>query len=141
MNNNKRDLLEVLKDELEFTEKGGYRNPIRAPWRPQFMFQDSLSCLNFEVSQHPKPCSDCALMQLVPADSQQTKYPCRYIPLNEQGDTLDLLYRTGTQKEIETTFIGWLKPTITRLEQEKAESLRASAHPEVHVRARFVPYR
>jgi hypothetical protein len=141
MNNNKRDLLDVLKGELEFVQKGAYGNPLRAAWRPQFMFQDSPSCLNFEVSQHPKPCSYCALMHLVPADSQQTKYPCRYIPLNEQGDTLDLLYRTGTQKEIESTFTAWLKTTIARLEREKAEGLRASEHPEIHVRARFVPYR
>jgi hypothetical protein len=122
MNDNKRDVLDVLKDELEFVQKGAYRNPLRAAWRPQFMFQDSPSCLNLDPSQHPKPCSDCALMQLVPEDSQLSKSPCRYIPLNEQGDTLDLLYRTGTHKEIESTFTAWLKTTIARLERERRKA-------------------
>jgi hypothetical protein len=138
MTKDKRDLLDVLKAELEFVEKGGYRHPTRAAWRPQFMFQDSPTCLNFEPTQHPKPCSDCALMQLVPAHSEERKFPCRYIALNEQGDTLDTLYRTGTQEEIESGFSQWLKTTIERLERARVESVRASERPEVHVRARFV---
>jgi hypothetical protein len=138
MRSDKRDLLDVLKAELEFLEKGGYRHPARAAWRPQFMFQDSPTCLNFDLPQHPRPCSDCALMQLVPADSQERKVPCRYIALNERGDTLDSLYRSGTQEELESVFRQWLKTTIARLERDKAESVRASEHPEVHVRAKFV---
>jgi hypothetical protein len=138
MRNQPHDLLDVLKKELEFVEKGGYKNPRRAAWRPQFMFQDSPSCLNFEVSQFPKPCSECALMQLVPDGSQQKNAPCRHIPLNDQGDTLEFLYRSGTDKEIENTFKAWLKTTIARLERERAESLRAAEHPEIHVQGKFV---
>jgi hypothetical protein len=138
MTNDKRELLDVLKAELEFLEKGSYRHPTRAAWRPQFMFQDSPSCLNFDPTQHPKPCSDCALMQLVPADSQERKFPCRYIVLNEQGDTLGSLYRTGTQDEIESVFTQWLKMTIVGLERAKAESVKASELPEVHAPAKFV---
>jgi hypothetical protein len=138
MSTNHGDILDVLKNELKFVEEGGYKNPQPAAWRPAFMFQDSPSCLNFEVSQQPKPCSDCALMQLVPEESQDNKVPCRYIPLNEEGATLDLLYRTGTQEEIESTFTQWLKTRIARLEQERTEKLRASDHPEIHVRAKFV---
>jgi hypothetical protein len=137
MRNKPHDLLDVLKKELEFVEKGGYKNPRRAAWRPQFMFQDSPSCLNFEVSQSLKPCSECALMQLVPEGSQQKNVPCRHIPLNEQGDTLEFLYRSGTDKEIEITFTHWLKSTIARLERERAESLRAAEHPEIHVHGKF----
>ena len=138
MTNDKQDLLDVLKAELEFLEKGSYRHPARAAWRPQFMFQDSPSCLNFDPTQHPKSCSDCALMQLVPADSQERKFPCRYIALNEQGDTLGSLYRTGTQEEIESVFMQWLKTTIVGLERAKAESVKASERPEVHAPARSV---
>jgi len=78
------------------------------------------------------------LMQLVPEGSQQRNAPCRHIPLNDQGDTLEFLYRSGTDKEIETTFTEWLKTTISRLERERAESLRAAEHPEIHVRGKFV---
>jgi hypothetical protein len=138
MTNDKRDLLEVLKAELEFLEKGGYRHTARAPWRPQFIFQDSPTCLNFDPTQEPRPCSDCLLMQLVPEDLRSDKIPCRYIPLSEHGETIDSFYRTGTQEELEAAVGQWLKTTIARLEREKAEGLRGSEHPEVHVRARFV---
>jgi hypothetical protein len=136
MTNDRRDLLGVLKAELEFLEKGEYRRPARAAWRPHFMFQDSPSCVNFDLKQHPKPCSECVLMQLAPTDSQERKNPCRYIALNERGETLDSLYRTGTQDELESVFALWLKTTIARL--ERVESGRASEHPEEHGPARFV---
>ncbi len=138
MSKDKRNLLDVLKKELEFVEKGGYRNPARAAWRPQFMFQDSPTCLNFEPSDQPKPCIDCSILQLIPLETALRKVPCRYIPLNEQGDTLDLLYRTATEKETEVKFIDWLKTTIARLEREKAESLRTSDLPVIHVHGHFV---
>jgi hypothetical protein len=92
----KQESVDVLKGELELQENGGYRHPVRASWRPQFLFQDSPTCLNFDPKQRPKPCTDCALMQLTPADSQHNKFPGRHIALNEQGDTLDSLYRCGS---------------------------------------------
>jgi hypothetical protein len=138
MTNDNRDLLEVLKAELEFLEKGGYRHTARAQWRPQFIFQDSPTCLNFDSTRPSRPCSDCILLQLVPEDSRSWKIPCRYIPLTEQGETIDSLYQTGTQEELEAAVRRWLRTTIPRLEREKAEGLKASDSPEVHVRARFV---
>lgn len=137
MTNDNRDLLEVLKAELDFLEKGGYRYTARAAWRPHFIFQDSPTCLNFDPTQQPRPCSDCILTQLVPAEARSKKIPCRHIPLSERGETIDSFYRTGTQEELEAAVAQWLRTTITRLEREKAESLRSSGHPEVHVRARF----
>lgn len=139
MANDKRDLVGVLKAELEFVEKGGYRHPSRAVWRPQFLFEDSPSCLNFDLTQYPRPCSDCVLMPLVPAGSQERRIPCRYIALNEKGDTLDSLYRSSTQEEIEAAFSQWLKTTIARLERERTERARAAEYPQAHVRAKFVP--
>jgi hypothetical protein len=139
MSKDKRRLLDVLRHELEFVEKGGYRRPSRAAWRPQFMFQDSPTCLNFKSIDHPAPCTDCVMMQLVPADSQQRKFPCRYIPLNERGETLDLLYRAGTQEETETTFKNWLKSTIARLEREQAGNPVLPDKPiEIHVQGKWV---
>jgi hypothetical protein len=133
-----RNLLEVLKAELQFLLKGGYHHPTRAAWRPQLMFQDSPTCLNFDPAQPRKPCSECILMQLVPEDLRSKKIPCRYIPLDEQGQTIDTFYSFGTQEELEIVVAQWLKTTIARLEREKAEGLRDSEHPEVHVRAKFV---
>ncbi|MBS1841537.1 MAG: hypothetical protein JSS69_12110 [Acidobacteria bacterium] len=138
MANDETRLLEVLRAELEFIEKGGYRNSARAAWRPHFMFQDSPTCLNFDPTQPRKSCSDCALMQLIPEDAQGRKVPCRYIPLNEQGQTIDTFYRTGTQVELEAAVVQWLKATIERLEREDAQTPQTQATPEVHVKAKFV---
>jgi pyruvate-ferredoxin/flavodoxin oxidoreductase len=45
--NDERDILEVLKEELEFIEQGGYGRSVRTPWKATSVFQDSLSCLNY----------------------------------------------------------------------------------------------
>jgi len=138
MANDERELIEVLRAELEFLEKEGYRHTVRAPWRAQFIFQDSPTCLNFDPTQPRKPCSECALTQLIPEDSRSETVPCRYIPLNEQGETVDSFYRTGTHEELEAAVAQWLKTTIARLEREKSERLRNSDPLDVHVRAKFM---
>jgi hypothetical protein len=135
MTSDNRDLLTVLKSELEFLAKGGYRHTARAAWRPHFVFQDSPTCLNFDPTQRPRPCAECILARLVPEDMQQKKIPCRYIPLNKRGETIDSFYRCGTEKELESELGQWLKATIERLEIEKAKSQRASEPAEIHVRA------
>jgi hypothetical protein len=138
MTKDTRDVLDGLKAELQFLEKGGYRHTARADWRPQFIFQDSPTCLNFDTTQPPKPCSDCTLTQFIPEDRRDKKVPCRYIPLSENGETIDSFYRAGTQEDLETAVTQWLKSTITRPELEKGQSIVTSDDPEVHVRARFV---
>jgi hypothetical protein len=121
MTDDTRDLLAVLKKELEFLEEGGYRNTTRAPWRPNLVFQDSPTCLNFASTLAPRPCSECILTQLAPEDMQRKKFPCRYILLNERGETIDSFYRSGTQEELEPELRGWLKATIERIEGQKAK--------------------
>ena len=136
MSSDRRDLLSVLQCELQFLEKGGYRLTARAAWRPQFLFQDSPTCLNFDPTQPRKPCTDCVLMRLVPKDYQAEEIPCRYIPLNEKGETVDSFYRYGTQQELEAAAKKWLRAAIRRLEDEKSGNSRLTVIPEIHVRAR-----
>lgn len=93
MANDDRDLLTVLKAELEFLEKGGYRHSPTAPWRPLFIFEDSPTCMNHARRENPLPCRECILMNLVPADCRSEKIPCRHIPLNPEGFTIDTYYR------------------------------------------------
>lgn len=135
MTKDKRNLVDVLRAELEFLEKGGYRHSARAAWRPHFMFQDSPTCLNFDSTQPPRPCADCVLMQLVPEDLHAKKVPCRYISLNERGETIDSFYRYSTQEELETAVAQWLKATIQRL--EKVESSPGAERSEIRVRAKI----
>jgi len=117
-----RNLLAILRAELEFVQKGGYRYTARSPWRPQFIFQDSPTCLNFDGTQPPRPCSECVLLQLVPLGLRNGKIPCRHIPLNARGETIDSLYRTGTQEELETALTKWLKSMIQKIENESAQT-------------------
>ena len=88
MQKDERDLLEVLKFELEFLEQGGYGRSPRTPWRPQYIFEDSLTCMNYDSKENPGPCSDCVLMHLVPPERRSEKIPCRHIPFNVFGETL-----------------------------------------------------
>jgi len=114
-----RDLLEVLKSELEFLQKGGYTLTPKVPWRPIYIFEDSPACINFNAKENRTPCSECVLMQLVPPERRSEKIPCRHIPFNAGGETLDSLYRYNDQQEIEATVGNWLRTTIQRLEEER----------------------
>jgi len=71
-------------------------------------------------------------MHLVPAESREEKVPCRHIPFNEAGETLDSLYRHGDQHEIEDAVRVWLKVEIARLEEsrkkESGQDVTHSAH-------------
>ncbi len=127
MQKDERDLLEVLEFELKFLEDGGYGHLPRTPWRPQYIFEDSLTCMNYDSKENPGPCSDCVLMQLVPPERRSEKIPCRHIPFNVSGsgETLDSLYRCSDQNEIEETVGGWLRATIQRLEEERAAARQA----------------
>ena len=120
MQNDECDLLEVLKFELNFLEKGGYGRSPREPWRAQLIFEDSPTCMNYDRKVDPAPCRECLLMQFVPPQSSKERVPCRHIPLNEGGETLDTLYRSGDQIEIEQEMKKWLLATIRKLELERA---------------------
>ena len=120
MSDDKRDVLEVLKFELQFLEQGGYGRSVRTPWKPTSAFQDSPSCLNFNDPARPHACSECLLTDFVPQSLQSEEVPCHHIPLNSEGETVHSLERQGTQPEIEEALKKWLKEAIARLERERA---------------------
>ena len=120
-----RDLLEVLRFELQFLKDGGYGRSPRTPWRPPYIFEDSPTCMNFDSKENPGPCIDCVLIYLVPAQHRSEKIPCRHIPFNTSGENLDSLYRYSNQQETEETVAGWLGTTIQRLEEERAATREA----------------
>jgi len=126
----KRDLLEVLKFELRFLQKGGYGRLPRASWRAPFIFEDSPICMNYGAPGDRAPCSECWLMQFVPAERQSEKSPCRHVLLDAAGQTLNMLYAygAGKQKEIEEALETWLKTRIQRLEQERSNASSADTN-------------
>jgi hypothetical protein len=121
-----RALLEVLKAELKFVESGGYRDQPRFPWRPNFVFEDSPTCLNFGAQEGRRPCSECLLMQFVPSGQKKLAFPCRHIPLAPGGETVAHYYDCGTELELETALEGWLKRKILELKAgEKGQAQSA----------------
>lgn len=114
------ELLDLLRFELKFVEDGGYGRSPRTPWRPTYVFEDSPSCLNLGDPARPHPCSECLLMKFVPGDLQSENSPCRFIPLNKAGQTIDYFYRYGTQLELEEAVAAWLRTQIARIEQQIA---------------------
>jgi hypothetical protein len=123
MAQSKKDVLTVLQAELAFVEGGGYRTPQQAAWRPQFIFEDSPTCLNYRNFGKRLPCSQCALIDFVPNGHKQQQFPCRYIPLDQSAHTLDLLYRTATEEEAHAMVASWLRNTIAQLKHELAPEM------------------
>ncbi len=125
MSDDKRDILEVLKFELEFLEQGGYGRSVRTPWKATSVFQDSPSCLNFNDPARPHPCNECLLTDFVPREAREENIPCHFIPLNQQGETVDSLERHAHQLEMEEALKNWLRSTIARLGRERTQKLTA----------------
>jgi hypothetical protein len=112
MKSGNENTLQVLKNELKFVQKGGYRLPL--VWRAPLVFEDSPTCPKERCSACPE--TNCVLMNFVPTECRYETVPCCHIPLNEMGETLDSLYRTGSNEEVEQTLAGWLLETIQQLE-------------------------
>jgi len=119
MAKDERDLLDLLKFELKFLEDGGYGRSPHTPWRRPLVFEDSLTCLNFGDPAHTHPCSECLLMEFVPAELKDQVSPCRLIPLTPKGETADYFYRCGTQLELEEALAGWLRDQISQIEEQR----------------------
>ena len=131
MQKDERDLLDVLKFELDFVEKGGYSPSPREPRKMNFIFEDSPTCMNYDSKDNPGPCNDCVLMGLVPADQRNQTIPCRHIPLDAAGQTLDSLYRQAEPREIAEIYEKWLRATIATLAEVREKRAAPTAPPPV----------
>src|SRR6266568_4853086 len=85
MTQNDRDVLELLKTELDFIEQGGYGRSVRTPWLPKSVFQDSTSCLNYGYPYRAHPCTECSLLDFVQPEARSQPVPCHHIHLNAAG--------------------------------------------------------
>lgn len=134
MQKDERDLLDVLRFELEFLEKGGYSPSPREPRKMNFIFEDSPTCMNYDSKDNPGPCNDCVLMALVPPGERNQTIPCRHIPLDAEGHTLEQLYRQADPQGIEDIYSKWLRATIAKLvedrEKRSGETKESTSAPE-----------
>ena len=122
MAQDEHQMLGLLKFELKFIEDGGYGRSPRAPWRPPYILEDSPSCPNLGDPARTHPCSECQLIKFVPRELRGESSPCRFIPLDEEGKTIDYFYRCGTQIELEEALAGWLRGQIAKIHQRLANS-------------------
>ena len=120
MSEDKRDVLEVLRYELNFIEQGGYGNWYSTPWGPASIFQDSLTCPNHGDPSRPHACHECLLYDFVPEQYRTEDVPCHYIALNKQGDTI--AQPPPTEEELRENVMHWLKRTIALIEADRAKN-------------------
>lgn len=124
MSEDRRDVLQVLRYELNFLQQGGYSRSFREG-RAISPFQDTLTCLNFGEPMRPHACRECILYDFVPKESRTEDVPCHFIPLNQEGTTIAKLLAKGETHEVETSLQEWLRNTIAVL--EKSEKRTASS--------------
>ena len=89
METNRQTVLQLLKSELEFLDKGGYKRNPRSPWRAPYIFEDSPSCPNASDRARPHLCEECWLMQFVAPELHEEQVPCRFVDLSGNGVTVD----------------------------------------------------
>ena len=123
MTQDERDILEVLRAELDMIEKGGYGRSVRTPWKPTSIFQDSLTCINYGYPYRAHPCSECLLDGLVPPESRSEVVPCHHIPLNAEGETVESLELKDDQRLTEETVKRWLRAKIAEIETERGRAM------------------
>jgi hypothetical protein len=117
MPKDERDILELLKTELDFIEKGGYGRSVKTPWRPKSSFRDSLTCVNYALPEKAHPCSECHLIEFVPREKQNEELPCHYIPLNASGETVETL--ESNEPKLEEMLKEWMREKIREIEAER----------------------
>ena len=74
MAKDERDILELLKEELDFIEKGGYGRSVRTPWHSKSVFQDSLACINYGYPYRAHPCNECRLLGFMHQSTRRRTY-------------------------------------------------------------------
>ena len=119
MANDDRDILEVLKDELVFIEKGGYVRSVHAPWKLNSTFQESPTCLNYGYPYRAHPCSECHLLDFVAPEHRSEMVPCHHITLDATGDTVKDLEADDNESRLARKVSDWLRTKIKELEEER----------------------
>lgn len=117
MSETKRELLEILRYELNVIEQGGYRRARKADPKAS-PFRSNLCCLNYNVPHRPHACHECQLYQLVPEEKRIEDVPCHHIPLDGSGRTINTFLAGKNRRGLERSLMKWIRATIARFENE-----------------------
>ena len=116
-----RDILDILKGELDFIEKGGYGRSVSTPWQTKSIFQDSLTCINYADPKRAHPCNECHLLDFVSPEHKSEEVPCHFIPLDEAGETVESLEFEDNEAKLERKVKDWLRARIREIEEKRSE--------------------
>ena len=115
----KSEIVNLLKEELAYLERGGYGGTM--PWRPVSMFLDSPSCPNRLDVNRSMPCAQCWLFLFVPEKYRAEMNACHFIPLNAVGETVHSMSRQYSPAEVEAALKAWLEAEIRHLEMPQGQ--------------------
>src|SRR5256712_12835189 len=107
MAKDERDVVELLKTELDFIEKGGYGRSVRTPWKETSPLRDLLTCVNYALPEKAHPCSQCHLIVIVAAVNRDEQVPCHFIPRTETGEADVEVKIIGNEERMDTALKEW----------------------------------
>jgi hypothetical protein len=110
-----RDVLQILRFELNYLEQGGFDRD-RALHGTESPFQGTFTCINFGDPLRMHACRECLLHQFVPEERQTEEFPCHHIQLSAAGETVDELIHKQDPHRMLVALVDWLRTTIARLE-------------------------
>jgi hypothetical protein len=110
-----RELLQLLRFELNYLEQGGFDRD-RALLGTQSPFLGTFACINFGDPLQAHACRECLLHQFVPENKQTEEFPCHYNRLTASGETIAELIENNDPRRLEIALTNWLRTTIARLE-------------------------
>ena len=115
MSNSTREVVMLLKKELEFLHRGGYGGT--KSWKPLSVFLDSPSCPNRLDVERSTPCPQCWLFNFVPERYGRELPACHFIPMTDDGKSVDSMRREYSQAEMLDKLKTWLQDEIQHLER------------------------
>ncbi len=110
-----RDVLQILRYELNYLEQGGFTGTGHCMGR-NLRSWEHYACINYGDPLRSHACRECILHQFVPEDKQTEEFPCHYIPLNASGETIAELIEKNDPHRLVIALEHWLRTTIARLE-------------------------
>jgi hypothetical protein len=115
MSHDLREVLQVLRFELNYLEQGGFERD-RTLQGTESPILGGFACLNFGDPLRRHACRECGLHQFVPTDRQNEEFPCHYIRLTPSGETVASLIEKHEPQRMVTALKDWLRTTIACLE-------------------------
>jgi hypothetical protein len=110
-----RDVLQILRFELNYLEQGGFERD-RVSLGTESPFRGTFVCINFDDPLRAHACHECPLYQFVPQERRTKEFPCHHIPLNDSGETVAEFIERQDPVRMVPVLENWLRTTITKLE-------------------------